>query len=68
VVKFSKRIDYFIEDYISKDIDATLRYVKALEPLMLAAIPKKNTLFRPKIKFVFVIGTEIRPTRAPKHT
>ena len=68
VVKFSKSIDCFIENYISRDIDATLRYVKALEPLMLVAIPKKSTLFRPKIKFVFVVGAEIRPTRAPKHT
>jgi hypothetical protein len=40
--------------------------IKTLVTFMKITISKKCTLFRSKFKFVFIIGSKIRPTSTPK--
>jgi glycine cleavage system pyridoxal-binding protein P len=59
-------IDDLIKDDIPRDIDASYEDIEALKTLVLIAIPKKDTLLRSELEFVLVIGTGVRPARAPE--
>jgi hypothetical protein len=65
-VEFGKGKKRFIKHHISGNIDAPFLGVKALETFVHIVVPKEYTLFRPKLKFSCVVGSEIQPHGTPK--
>jgi hypothetical protein len=58
----------FIKDYISRNIHTASGNFKAFDPFAARTIAKKNTLFRPKREFAFVVWTQIRPTSTSENS
>jgi hypothetical protein len=65
-MQLSKGEHMFVKHNITRDVDATIFYIKALKPFVLIAIPKKRTPLRAKLKFSSIVWPEIRPARATK--
>ena len=62
-----KRNQVFIKYNVTRNINVICGNVETVVALMLRTIPKKNTLFRAKLKFAMVVWMKVRPTRTTKH-
>jgi hypothetical protein len=67
-VKCRERKDFFIKDYIARNIHPARLNIKALIALVEITITKEGTLFRPELEFMVIVGVEIRPTCTTKGT
>jgi hypothetical protein len=54
------------QKHISRNVDAPYMNIKAFKALVYVGIPKKGTPCETELKFIKIIGAEIRPTGAPK--
>ena len=64
--KCRKRENILIKHDVTRDIDTVRRNMETFVPFMKSTIPKKDTLLRQKLKFMFIIEPKMRPTRTSK--
>jgi len=67
-IKSGKRENSFIKHDIARNIHPTSSNIQALVPFMHITIAKKGTLLGTKLKFMFIVWSEIRPTCTAKDT
>jgi hypothetical protein len=54
-MKFGEGKNILIKNDVARDINASSRNIKTLEPFVQIAIAKENTFFRSKLKFMSII-------------
>jgi hypothetical protein len=64
--KCGKRKHILIKHDVTRDIDSVRRNMEAFVPFVESTVPEKDTLLRPKLEFVFVVWSKVRPTCTPE--
>jgi len=67
-IKSGKWKNSFIKHNVARNIDPTSSNVQALVSFMHITIAKEGTLLGTKLKFMFIVWSEIRPTCTAKDT
>ena len=62
-----EREQVFVKHDITRDVNTICGNMWTLLTLMLGPVTKEVTLFRTKLKFVFIVRSEVRPTCIPKN-